>query len=377
MDCSKMSKTTPFLEPRMVGTRFENHSIPLELLKDLAALENILIDVAKWHYFKDNPERQRCPNGFTNGVSLRLEGIDEGSAIPKIVLISALTLMPVGSEHYFQKAKDSIISVINAAQQNQLNNHEIPKHLLYSFDRIGRSLRDDEAIEFNPGTSSPARLDKVTRHRLVMASSKAHEYTESVVLRGSIYGVNLEHNRFDMKLIDGRQVSGMMQPQFQDDVLKALNGYNQNKGKVKIEGIGVYNRFGQLKTLATVEHLSLLPPRDVGARLDEFRTLKEGWFDGAGNRFEPKQLDWLTDNFERLYGEDLPLPWIYPMPTGTLRCEWRSSDYEASLEIDLSTQNGEWLSFVKHEPHETEQTLDLSQEQAWQWINQELGGKLI
>lgn len=372
-----MSKTTPFLEPRMTGRRFEGHTIPLELLKDLAALENLLIDVAKWHYFKDNPEKQRCPNGFTNGVSLRLEGVAEGSAIPKIVLVSALTFMPVGSETYFQKAKDSLFSVINAAQQNQLNNLEIPEHLLYGFDRIGRSLRDDEAIEFNPGVpQSPARLDKTTRHRLVMASSQAQEYTESVVLRGSISAVDIDNNRFILNLVNGRQVSGRLQPQFENTALLALNGYAQNKVKVKIEGVGVFNRLAQLKSLATVEHMSLLPPRDVGARLDEFRGLKAGWYEGAGSRFESKHLDWLTDSFESLYGDDLPLPWVYPLPDGKVRCEWRSSSYEASLEVDLQTQQGEWLSFVKVEEQETEQTLHLNQETDWQWLNQELGGKL-
>lgn len=372
-----MSKIIPFLEPRMVGSRFENHTIPLELLKDLAALENILIDIAKWHYFRENPERKRCPSGFTNGVSLRLEGIGEGSAIPKIILVSALTLLPVGSEYYFQKAKESIIAVINEAQKNQLHNSQIPKHLLYGFDRIGRSLRDDEAIEFNPTMpESPARLDQTTRHRLVMASSTAQEYTESVVLRGSIYAVDIEHNRFDIKLIDGRQVSGTMQPQYQDTALEALNGYTQNKGKVKIEGIGVYTRLGQLKSLATVEHVNLLPPRDIGARLDEFRVFKAGWFNGVGTRFDPKQLDWLTNSFESFYAEDLPLPWTYPLPDGKLRFEWRSSDYEAALEIELSTRQGEWVSFMKHEITETECSLDLNKEQDWQWINQELEGKL-
>ena len=45
-----MPETIEFLSPRLVGNRFDQHSIPLEVLKDLAALEELIVEVAKWHY---------------------------------------------------------------------------------------------------------------------------------------------------------------------------------------------------------------------------------------------------------------------------------------------------------------------------------------
>ena len=42
-----MSQIIEFLTPRMVGRRFDEHAIPLELLKDLAVLGEILIKIAK------------------------------------------------------------------------------------------------------------------------------------------------------------------------------------------------------------------------------------------------------------------------------------------------------------------------------------------
>ena len=50
-----------FLRPKLVGKRFEDHSIPLELLGDLAVLEAMVIEVAKWRYLQDNPDRKLTP----------------------------------------------------------------------------------------------------------------------------------------------------------------------------------------------------------------------------------------------------------------------------------------------------------------------------
>jgi len=83
----------PFLRPRLTGPRFEGHGIPLEVLKDLAVLEEMIVEVAKWKYLKDHPERLRSPRGFTEGIELKLTGIDEGSAIPVICLIVAATTL--------------------------------------------------------------------------------------------------------------------------------------------------------------------------------------------------------------------------------------------------------------------------------------------
>ena len=75
---SAMSSTLnniEFLSPRLVGERFLGHAIPLEVLRDLAVLEEMLVETAKWGYMQEHPDRKRIPRGFTNGVSLKLTGI--------------------------------------------------------------------------------------------------------------------------------------------------------------------------------------------------------------------------------------------------------------------------------------------------------------
>ena len=53
-----------FLKPRLDGERFNEHSIPLELLKDFAALEEMLIEVAKWKFRQAHPDSKHIRRVF-------------------------------------------------------------------------------------------------------------------------------------------------------------------------------------------------------------------------------------------------------------------------------------------------------------------------
>lgn len=75
----------PFVAPRLVGARFDDHTIPLELLKDLAALEEFVVAVAKWKFVQQHG-RVRAPKGFTDHLSINLSSVGEGSAVPSIVI---------------------------------------------------------------------------------------------------------------------------------------------------------------------------------------------------------------------------------------------------------------------------------------------------
>ena len=133
-----------FLRPRLVGRRFDEHTLPLDILKDFSALEEMLIEVAKRQYLAAHPERQRTPKGFTKGLELHLTAVEEGSAIPVIALAFA-TLFPSADADYFDQAKDQIVEAIAAAEHGQ--QPTLPPELLRYFDRFGRGLHEGEAIE--------------------------------------------------------------------------------------------------------------------------------------------------------------------------------------------------------------------------------------
>ncbi|MFG0307259.1 MAG: hypothetical protein ACF8Q5_13700 [Phycisphaerales bacterium JB040] len=365
-----------YLRPRLTGERFDGHAIPLEFLKDLAVIEEMVIEVAKWRFLQANADRKRSPRGFTSGVSLRLTGVEDGSAVPVISLVMAGgTLFPPENQSYFMEARDAIVSAVRAAETEQPAGilQYLPERALSYFDRIGRSLRDGEAMELAANQdAAPARLTKETRRRLVLASSRAHALTEETVVRGVIPEADQDALTFQIQLPDGRKVPSPMTEPHVDTILEAFNGFRTGV-RVLLEGIGRRTRTGKLERIESIEHMSLLDPLDVMARLDELRSLKNGWLEGIGTAPDPDGLDWLAAAFETQYSDDLPLPYLYPTEDGGVRAEWPFDNTEASLDIDLLSKRAIWHDLNLETDAEETQELDLSDAAGWTWIADRIG----
>lgn len=369
-----MKQIIEFLAPRMVGPRFAEHAIPLELLKDLAVLEEIIIEVAKWCYLQDHRERKRSPRGFTDGVALKLSGVVEGSAVPQLSLVvEQMLVFPPQAKTYFEQARTRLVGAINAAEHDEPITPHLPDALLAYFDRFGRGLRDGEAIEFSPQEAErKARLTKATRRKLVLASSQVQELTEEVTLRGSIPEADQGKMTFELQVINGPRVVAPIAGQHLPTVMEAFNGYKQG-ARVLLQGIGRYNRSDRLQSLETIEHLSLLDINDIAARLEELKTLRHGWLDGKKG-FAPDKtgLDWLAESFQRNYPDELTSPYLYPTAEGGVQAEWSVNGWEISLEIDLDQHLGQWHALEMASEQEGEKTLNLNEPDDWQWLAAEI-----
>jgi len=80
-----------YLRPRLIGPRFENHAIPLEFLRDLAVLNEMIQEGAKAQFLKAHPDRKRSPRGFGDDFTLVLSNVGEGGVIPVISLLFAMS----------------------------------------------------------------------------------------------------------------------------------------------------------------------------------------------------------------------------------------------------------------------------------------------
>jgi hypothetical protein len=356
----------------MVGQRFSDHTIPLEFLRDLSALEEMVIEVAKWRFIEEHPDRKRIPRGFTDGVSLKLSGIREGSAVPSIVLSTPRDgLFPSQNIRYFEEARDCIISAIDAAEHDGAVTHHLPRKLLGYFDKMGRGLREDEAIEFTPpGNGRVAHLTKPIRRRLLEASD-AEDRTEEVSLRGSVPEADQERKSFQLHVIGGPRVGAPLEPQHLPTVLEAFAGYNQGV-HVLLQGIGRYNRQNRLQKVDSVEHINVLDPCDVASRLEELKELGEGWLDGHGVAPSREGIDWLAQRFDKSYSDELPVPYLYPTAEGGVQAEWSLGSHEVSLTIDLATHQAQWHAVAVATEQVEVQGLMLDEVSAWDWLQSQL-----
>jgi hypothetical protein len=112
----------------------------------------------------------------------------------------------------------------------------------------------------------------------------------------------------------------------------------------------------------------IVDPQDIPARLDELRTLKDGWLDGSGLAPSAKGLDWLATALDQYYPDNLPLPYFYPVAEGGVQLEWPIKPQEVSLEIDLAQKSGEWHVLNIDTNAEELKSLNLADEAAWSWV---------
>ncbi|MCY3770665.1 MAG: hypothetical protein OXG98_01380 [Gemmatimonadetes bacterium] len=363
-----------FLRPRLCGERFEDGGIPLEVLKDLSVLEEMLKKVAKWRFLQDHPERQRIPKGFEDSIELKLSDVEAGSAVPVITLSDASAhpfMFPSHNTRYLEQARNSIVNAIGAVNQGEPASGHLRRQELVYFNRIGRFLRDDEYIELIADEhSTPVRLTCETRHKLILESKEALP-DRYVVLRGLIPEADQDGGTFVLELLDGGKVTVPILDQYIDTILEAFNGY-QRKVRVLLRGMGKFNLQDHLVGVEPVEQVSRLDPLDIHGRLDELRCLEDGWLDGDGKAPGSDELDWLAAGFDRHYPEDLPLPYLYPTTEGGVQAEWSLSDCEISLEVNLLARRAAWHQLDLETPVDNMRELDLDSENDWAWIASEI-----
>jgi hypothetical protein len=360
----------PFLKPRLTGARFEGGAIPLEVLADLSVLAEMIVEIAKWRYYEVNPERRRVPRGFTDGISLRLVGVDAGSSIPVINLfVPGTTQFPISeAEQYYLEARHAMVEAVGAAEKNSRITDHLPERLLGYFDRFGRNLAEGEAIELSEQSGqTPVRLTKETRRKLILASS-AEVFTEETSAVGLVHEFDQRAKTFQLTLPSGSILNRIpVEGQHYDTVLEASNGF-RDKVRVRVFGVGSFDRKNRLLAIEKVEHLTILDPLDVRVRIDELKQLQLGWLDGKGVAPNHEGLDWLANVIEAYFPDDVVLPFIFPTPEGNVFAEWSLPPWSPSLEIDFSKKQGEWHSLNLDTDDEKSRKLDLSAKEDWQWL---------
>lgn len=351
-----------FLRPRLVGRRFEQHTLPLDILKDFSALEEMLIEVAKRQYLAAHPDRQRTPKGFTKGLELHLTAVKEGSTLTVIALAFA-ELFPSAAADYFIQAKDHIVEAIAAAEHAQ--QPAMPPELLRYFDRFGRGLHEGEAMVFDRSNGQTASLTPATRKHLLRAS-QAEIWTEEVTLKGRIPEVDQDDHSFELELRNGIKLKAPLLEAHLKTVLEATVGYRTGV-TVAIKGIIERDRADHPKRLESVEHVTALDPLDIETRLDELAQLQDGWLDGKGSALDGASLMRLAQAFEEGFSPDLPLPHLYPTPQGGVQAEWTLGHWEVSLEITLPSMAADYQAVRTVSGETREQALLLAAEDRSGW----------
>ena len=338
----------PFMRVRLQGGRFEEAGLPFPILVDLEQLQSMVVEIAKWR-FRENRGRIRSPSGFDQAY-LKISGLRGGSSV-EVDLGTTLPVLegvPIPNQEYFEEAGSLLVEAIESAGRGAEHpNDSLPARYMGYFNRIGRSLLNDEVMEIEVAGGRAARLTQKLRAVLVRRS--VNDLMRDVTVRGTVTEADQKNMTFRRQQIHGAQVDCSFHERHGDTVIEAHASYKSHKGRnrilVRVRGTGTYGKFDRLQRVDPVTSVEPLDPLDVDARLDGFRNLQDGWLEDGGVAPDHAGLDWLADIFGKYYPVDMPLPRTYPMADGGVSLEWSFGEREADVEINLKSGAGEWCVF--------------------------------
>lgn len=360
------------LRPKLDGDRFREHAIPLGMLKDLAALEDLLLETAKQE-FRDEHDRSNVSGGFTRETRFELRGVGEGSAVPEIRIRflgeSASLFAGDPKREAFRAAVRSVFDAVQAAAEGRLSaiaDHLRPRLLTY-FNRVGAGLLPGESWTFENDLGEKTSLTPAIREELLLASSVS-SLTKPLLLYGTVQEADSKQMTFRLHLTPRGRFTVPLPEPFYDEVMEAQREWKVGRFAVcRLEGLGRFARSGKLTGVESVSSIARVDELDPGAQLDAMKAIRDGWLDGAGKAPPADGLGWLSGCFDRFYNEPSPPPYLYPTEAGGVQAEWTIGRMEAELVVDLRERAGAWLSFdPEDETREVAERLDLRGLDGWE-----------
>ncbi len=348
---------TEFVQPRFTGLRFEEHTLPVDVARDLAAYEALVVDLAKHFYLQEHPDRQRVPKGFSSNFHLDIQRIDPGSAKPLLVLVMSGVLALAGGESsYFERARDVVAECV-AAPVTALP-VQFPKELLSHFNEFGRSLRDGETLELPRTGNVAAVLSPDKRKDLVLAADLYYE--RDVELVGSIGEADWERSTFRLRLEDGSRTVVPMPESFHN---RAREFGGRNRHQVQVTGVATYDSWDRLQRVVSVDSLEVTKNYLLAVRFDDLTQLKDGWYEGRGRAPSKDKLALVAQRLINSYPERVQLPIVAPTQDGNLLLEWDTVG-DPSADIDLGAELASFHSFGDR-GDEVEMDFSLKSESDW------------
>lgn len=320
----------PFIQPRFVGLRFDESTLPLSAAKDLVAYEELIAELAKHLYLAKNTDRKRVPKGFADGFHLHLEKVDSGSARPLLALVMAGTLVnPLPTE--FAEAKALVNEVIATGEADKLP-VAFPKELYSYFNRIGRSLEPGESLEWTPdNTVNASALTPAKRKRLALAVGATYEAEVDIV--GQVFTLNTEKTEGQLRTGDNEKVSFEFDQSFLGELKEALGNRILY---AHIQGVGVFDVNDKLKSIKEIEYLDIVPHYTLVSAIDDLSNLKDGWLEGRGVALSRLNLERLSDYLVESFPFGIDYPAVVPTEEGNVSLEWIRPAARVELEVNFS-----------------------------------------
>lgn len=331
-----------FVRVRFAGGRFDSHTIPFDVLPDLAAYRDLVVEVAKHLFRERNNDRRRVPKGFEESFQLGLSQVIQGNSATALAQrLETLKDQPAnaaqagfGFPQYgeFEEARDLLDRVMAAANDGQALPQEFPRALVGKFNRFGQSLRAGEHAELSHGRTIPVRYDSETRKRIVLSANATYE--NALDQRFTLTGGEIRACIVHLADKDGARFD--LQVDTDEECEKAII---RRRHQVRVIGVGLFDRQDRLTKITKYKELLYTddePQQPLDERLGEIACTPAGWYSGENPAPDASAIARMSELVAIITTETgVPTPYIYPLPDGSITAEWTRGDWEISATVTL------------------------------------------
>jgi hypothetical protein len=326
-----------FLRARFAGGRFDSHTMPMEMLPDIASYRRLIVEVAK-HLFKEtHGARVRVPKGFEDSFRLSVATIIGGSS--SVVELVRLDPKPRGKTSQlfathaeFDQARDLVAEVIKRVSSGQKIPETFPASLVGLFNPFGQNLLPEEYIEIPTAHGGIARYTDGVRRSIVLSAEQIYEHAVDAefTLNGGVVDTGTIHVRDNT----GRSLDFQSASQFEFD-----EAFRRAKSKARLVGTGLFDSNDTLRRLLSVSVHFDKPAFHLEVR----RSFEEAR--SAVDFSAPPRSQAIADvatNLERAIQDvtdpnfDLGAPYVYLLEDGSMSVEWSYGAWEAGIEVDAT-----------------------------------------
>ena len=246
------------------GGRFVDHGIDLDVLVELVRFRDIVVDLAKILWKRNNPGKQRLPKNFEESLALKFYEIQPNCATIPLARAGKNMMEPRLFEYEdenveLDEAADLVFETIEAVGADRPIPEAFPAELLDRFNDYGKSLRDDEWIEQRRSENGgAARYDSNVRQKL--SESVQADYEADVDVIGTVTMARVSSPKMAIELKDGGEAEAIFDPVDEEKITTALKDHAQ--AKLHVIGSGRFSSDGKLKKITKIHELILLPLGD-------------------------------------------------------------------------------------------------------------------
>lgn len=357
-------------KPKFSGQRFNDVTLPFEILEDIAAYQDLLLQVAKDIYYQKN-NNKKVPNGFGSGVYLKLSGdFKEGSTITSIILAASTFLVgSLDTKNYFTEAQKKLTTTISLAERGKPLENQLSENAIKLFNKFGKHLKEDEAILFSPNSNVKAIFTPVNRRKIILSSPSFESVENDIDIRGTISGVDKYPPQFAILTKDRIKIFVPLDNRENLKIVEAAYNEFENEKRVLISATGVFNKQNKLSGIKNIKSIILLDKNDVPTQLEKFQTYKSGWMNGEGVAFNVEGLNWLSKQFDEYYSRELLLPITFPKLDGGIEFQWESNNHDITLDVDIVNKTG-FLNYLNIDTNANiDMNLNLDKSEEWVQLN--------